>query len=255
MNRGTGVALAACILGAFGSAAAGCGSSHSNPSDAQGMTTKDAGAWETFPPACTVTKLDATFDANGAPAPYPLADFGSANPFSWGPWSDGIFSGSAYTYPSGTVLQDGADGTWHVTGMVGDYAGIGMTFNCQIDVSLYTGVSFTIKGNAGSTSQMLLAVGTAPDDVNKSAAAESHGRCLPAASEYDGTCLAPRASVSVSAAAATLKYKWADFKGGKPSDSVDPKAISRLAWSFDWVPGITPYAVDVTIDDIVFTID
>lgn len=238
-----------------------CGSSNAGPTDGKApdaSTDKNADAG-LYPAACTASMILKTNDLNGVAAPFVLADFtyavGAVDMFGWGDYSPGSFSGYSYTYPTGNITQDISGSSWHISGTVSDYSGIGLGFICQNDASMFTGVSFTIKGNPGSTGQMLLSMGTAANDVNKIDGSSSLGRCVPAATEYDGTCLSPRVTVPVSTAVATIKLKWADFKGGKPRDSVDPKEISSLAWAFDWIAGATPFPVDVTIDDIVFTVD
>ena len=102
-------------------------------------------------------------------------DGGAASTGSWGDFST-IFSGSAYDYPNGTAMyaltSDMSMGNWHMTGMVGDYSGFGLSFNnCnKVDLSAFSGISFTISGTApspiaASANIVTLTVGTAGDDV------------------------------------------------------------------------------------------
>lgn len=186
-----------------------------------------------------------------------IADFATSADMmkvSWGYSSPTDFSGYSYTYPPALVSAMSADG-WHVTGTVADYAGMALGFSCAVDASMFTGISFSVKGNVGETGELVMAVATSPNDVKKDKDAAAWGQCVPVNSEYDGTCLAPRVDVPVTTTLNTIKVKWADLKGGAPQASVSPNSLSSIVWTFDWVAGANPYPVDVTIDDVVFTVD
>ena len=174
---------------------------------------------------------------------------------SWGYSGETVFSGFSFVYPQPGIVSDMAGGAWHLTGTIGDYSGFSLGFSCAVDASMFTGISFTIKGDAGTTGRLIMSVGTSPDDINGVMDAPSWGKCVPKTGPYDGTCQSPRADVSVTGTANTVKIKWADLKGGAPQASVSPDSLSGIVWIWDWVAGATPFATDITIDDIAFTVD
>ena len=224
---------------ALAALASACGSSSSAP-DGGGLS----------PPACTkqiVTKSGAE--------PHLITDFSSSTDgknIAWGFGGDTVFSGFSFTYPA-AIVSDVSTGVWHLTGTVGDYSGFALGFSCAVDASMFTGVSFSIKGDAGATGRLMMEVGTSPDDVNEATGAYSHGTCVPKTDRYDGTCQSPRVAVSVTGTANTVKLKWSDFKDGAPQASVSPDSITGIMWRFDWIGGATPFPVDVTLDDVMFT--
>jgi hypothetical protein len=189
--------------------------------------------------------------------PFIISDFSApeGNKVSWGYSGETTFSGYSFLYPEPAIVSDMSMGAWHLSGTVGDYSGFALGFSCAVDASMFTGISFTIKGDPGATGRLVMSVGTSPDDINGIMGAPSWGTCVPKTSQYDGTCLAPHADVSVTATANTVKIKWADLKGGAPQASVSPNSLSGIVWIWDWVAGATPFATDITIDDVAFTVD
>lgn len=235
-------------LAALAALASACGSSGA-ASDAGSNGDAADGP---FPPACTkqvVTKSGSD--------PYVITDFSSSTngtSVSWGFAGDTVFSGFSFTYPD-AIVSNVSTQEWHLSGTVADYSGFALGFSCAVDASMFTGVSFTIKGDAGATGRLVMEVTTSPDDVNEMMGAGSHGKCIPKGDRYDGTCLSPRVNVPVTGTVNAVKLKWADFKGGAPQDSVSSNSISSLVWRFDWIAGATPFPVDITIDDVAFTTD
>ena len=245
-NRGARAALISWAALAMLSGA--CGSSGA-ASDGGAKGDADAGP---FPPACTKQVVTKT-----GSEPYVITDFSSSTDgknVSWGFSGDTAFSGFSFAYPD-AVVSDVSTGVWHLAGTVGDYSGFALGFSCAVDASMFTGVSFTIKGDAGATGRLIMEVGTSPNDVNEATGPGSHGKCVPKADRYDGTCASPRLDVSVTGTVNAVKLKWSDFKGGAPQASVSPDSITQLVWRFDWIAGATPFPVDITIDDVVFTVD
>jgi hypothetical protein len=238
---------AALILCAAAALTAGaCGSDGGEKAGDAG-TKVDGGL---FPPACTKQVVPKTANI--------INDFSNApdgKKVSWGYGGGDQFSGFSYQYQEPAITTDMTTGAWKVGGMVNTYSGFGFGFSCAVDASMFTGVSFNIKGDVGTSGHLTMTVATSPNDVNMEKDAESFGTCVPKTSMYDGTCQAPMADVSVTETANTVKLKWADFKRGAPQASVSPDSISRMAWAFDWTDGAVPFPVDVTIDDVVFTID
>jgi hypothetical protein len=233
---------------ALASLAGACGSSGS-AGDAGIKGDADGGP---FPPACTKQMVTKT-----GTEPYLITEFGNSTngkDISWGFGGDTAFSGFSFAYPD-AIVSDMSTGEWHLSGTVGDYSGFALGFSCAVDASMFTGISFSIRGDAGATGRLIMEVGTSPDDVNEAAGAASFGQCIPKTGRYDGTCLTPKLDLPVTGTLNTVKLKWSDFKGGAPQPSVSSNSISGLAWRFDWITGATPFPVDVTIDDVMFTVE
>ena len=231
-------------------AASACGSSGGNSNDAGPMG--DGASTGLFPPACTKQVVPKTGDQ-----PYVISDFASSTDgktVSWGFSSDGAFSGYSFSYPD-ALVSDMSTMAWHLSGTVGDYAGFAFGFSCAVDASMFTGISLSVKGDAGATARLIMSVGTSPNDVNEAAGAPSFGKCVPKTNRYDGTCQSPKVDVSVTSTMNVVKYKWSDFKAGAPQASVSADSITGIVWIFDWIAGATPFPVDVTIDDVAFTVD
>jgi len=205
-------------------------------------------------------------DAGAAAAPNPTG-------VSFGDFTNTL-SGSSYVYPNEgayLVSSDVTGNNWHMTGSIGTYSGFGIVFvGCSVvDASAYRGISFTVQGSV-PMGPLTFSVGTAANDVthlwlNTVAmpppmpfpAPVNAGRCIPAASQYDGSCAAPSRSVPVSAERTTVNVLWADLIAGRPAATVDPKEITNMAWAFPPPPGAgtttpTTYPVDLTIDDLQF---
>jgi hypothetical protein len=132
--------------------------------------------------------------------------------------------------------------------MVSDYSGFGLGFNYDnshnVDASAYSGVQFRIKGNVGASGTLTLAVQNGPDS----------GPSFSACETCTGGCSDPKKTFSVTPDGATVSLKWSDFQGGAPRPGVDPKQLIGLIWYFAWTgAGATPYAVDITVDDVKFT--
>jgi hypothetical protein len=229
--------------------AGACGGGSGSATDAGSSDTGAGGASAT---ACTKQLVKKTSQ------PYVINDFSNSSDgktVSWGYSGDGIFSGYSFTYPD-AIVSDMTGGAWHLTGTVNTYSGFALGFSCAVDASMFTGISFSIKGDPGpSTGGLTLSVNTSPDDVNEAMGAATWGKCVPKTSKYDGTCQSPKANVSVIAESATVKVKWADLKGGAPQASVSADSISGIVWIWDWIDGGTPFPTDITVDDVAFTID
>jgi hypothetical protein len=182
------------------------------------------------------------------------------------------FSGGTFQFPDSITSDFSAD-NWHITGMVSNYAAFALFFqDCnEVDASMFKGISFTIKGTIPSPltpNTLSFQVGTAADDISTAwftahvdagaASMPTFARCTPASSnQYDGTCATPSFTVPVTDTATKITIMWADLKGGKPSVSVNPQEITSIIWGIPapagaGSPTITPYALDVTIDDLAF---
>jgi len=186
------------------------------------------------------------------PADPLIADFhntGQTTGISFGDFAGG-FSGYSYQYGAG-LMSDVTMGVWHLAGMVTEYSGFGLGFNFDnghnVDASSYSGVTFTIKGNVGPSNTLTLGVQNGPDSSSTS----TFSSCATCAAG----CGDPNKVFTVVPGGATISLKWSDFTGGQPHPGVDPKQLLGLIWFFGWTgQGSTPYAVDVTIDDVKFTV-
>jgi hypothetical protein len=208
---------------------------------------------------------DAGSDAAVVAAPNPAG-------VSFGDFTNTL-SGSTFVYPNDgayAVHSDVTGSNWHMTGSLGNYSGFGVVFvGCTfLDASMYQGISFTVQGSVPmGTNSLTFSVGTAADEIShvwlnavampSPPAPINAGRCIPAATQYDGTCTAPSHAVPVTAQRTTVRVLWADLAAGRPSASVDPKEITNLAWAFPAPAGAgtanpTTYDVDLTIDDLQF---
>jgi hypothetical protein len=220
------------------------------------------------PPAPPAVVADAAAPADAAPpvaaAPATGATFGDFTT---------TLSGSTFVYPgAGTmypVTSDVSGSNWHLTGTIGDYSGFGISFNnCYlVDASAYQGISFTVQGSVPMGNTVTLNVGTAADDpshvwLNANAnpvtpLVPNAGRCIPAASQYDGTCGSPNFVVPVTAEPTTVNVTWAQLTGGRPAATTNPAEITNISWNFPPPVGAgtatpTTYAADITIDDLRF---
>lgn len=212
-------------------------------------------------------------DFTPPPAADPGVDAGPPMGASFGDFST-TFSGSTFVYPTDgayAVHPDASGNNWHLTGTLGNYSGFGITFNgCfLLDASDYKGIAFTVQGSVPMGNSITFNVGTAADDItavwlNRNAMPPPNptlvpnaGRCVPAMSQYDGSCASPSHAVPVTAQPTTIQVLWADLAGGRPAASVDPKEITNISWNFPPPAGAgtsTPvtYDVDLTIDDLRF---
>jgi len=189
---------------------------------------------------------------------------------------NGAMGGGTFIYPdAGTqtdlmgLTSDVSGGNWHITGLVKDYAGIGLYLTCKTDMSNYSGLSFDIQGTFANNgmgdggapaASLTMSVGDAQTDVDSAHNANppSWGTCVPApGNQYDGTCAAATKAIPLTAAPVTQTVHWTDLTGGKKVGasnlSPDPAQITSIAWVLPWSgDGAARYSVDITIDNIKF---
>jgi hypothetical protein len=222
-----------------------------------------------FTPPAAAAVADAGADAGDAGA----APAAPPTNITFGDFTNTL-SGSSFTYPGDgqyAVRSDVSAGNWHMTGTLGNYSGFGIVFvGCYaVDASAYQGISFTVRGSVPMGSTITLGVGTAADEIshvwlNRNAmplpnppAPTNRGRCIPAATQYDGTCAQPTFAVPVTAETTTINVTWAQLTAGRPAATVDPSEITNISWTFPPPVGAgtanpTTYDVDITIDDLRF---
>jgi hypothetical protein len=281
MARAAGIGAVTMLAVAIG--AAGCGSSSSagtpgtagstgtggTSSAGTAGTTGSAGATGSggasgYIPPCTALVPTAALITNFSASGFGIYD-GMA------------LSGSTFTYPAAVT---GTYGTaWNVTGTIADYSGLGAGFQCGgansttmdpgiANLSAYQGVQFDISGTFTATGTgdggipatgVTFSIGTAPDDVVSQARSGfnandattwSYGTCVPAGSQYDGTCASPSKVITFGTTPTTVMIHWGDLTGGKPK-ALDPTKITNFAWAFPWNgTGSAQYSVNVTISNL-----
>src|SRR4051794_33081208 len=189
---------------------------------------------------------------------------------------NGAMGGGTFIYPDAGMqvdlmglTSDVSGGNWHITGLVKNYAGIGLYLTCKTDMSNYKGLSFDIQGTFAANgmgdggvppTSLTMSVGDAQTDVDSAhnASPPSWGTCVPATgNQYDGTCAAATKAIPLTAAPVTQTVHWTDLTGGKKVGasnlSPDPTQITSIAWVLPWSgDGAAQYTVDITIDNINF---
>ena len=177
--------------------------------------------------------------------------------------------GGEYVYGGLTgapLVSDTSNSNWHITGSVGDYSGFGLYFdNCnRVDASAFKGISFKVSDTAISDGMITFGVDTLDNTItadwinSHGGSSTGPGRCTPPAdptlNQYSqSTCANATASIPVTATPTVQQVLWSDFTGGKPDANIEkPAEIIGIHWSFTWTGAGTPYAVDLTLDDISF---
>lgn len=161
--------------------------------------------------------------------------------------------GGTFAYqPAALTVTDATDAL-NVKGNIMAYDGFGVYFTTCADASAYTGVSFSIKGNAGPTGKLSFRFQTNAnypvDQVNKK------GACVVPAGTADPypLCHAATYDITVTPEGSTVEVKFSDVAGGAPVATVDGKDVIGLEWAFPWMGAAdTAYMADVTVDDIKF---
>lgn len=146
--------------------------------------------------------------------------------------------------PAG-LAEDFTGSDWHVTGVVGTYSAFALNMACITDASMFTGIEFTIRGNAGTPNRLTVVASFSGDEPG-SFVTPGLGMCL-------GTCTAPSTVVNVTGTKTLVQIPWSSFTGGRPIATVNPAQLTGLRWTFAWGgAGSTPYPVDVHVDDLHF---
>ncbi len=271
-----GAALAACASsddsagstpsGGSSSNSAGTGSSAAGASNnTGGSSSSSAGASNNTGGSTSIaggTSSGAGASSGGASATGPFTCAGTmANCNSWttfaqsttNSWGTGMFTGGITTF--GTTLKRDATTTdsIHVTGTVDGYGyGFGLYFSGCSDLSKYTGVSFKIKGTAGTPPSITFQVQSNADYPWEAAPMNKGGCTATDLTNPFGSCIAPSKSVTVPAAETTVSVLWADLGAGMPTATADPTAVLGIQWGFPWATGAN-YMFDVTVSDVTLT--
>jgi len=187
-----------------------------------------------------------------------------------------IFSGGTFVYPERSaaapddaaltlgLASDVTGGDWHVSGLVGAPAGLGVFFDCEsLDASRFDAIAFRIQGEIEGPAELTFFVGSAGNEVSRAWLVEqgnldagpSFGRCTPVAAQFDGSCQAARITLAITNEPEEVVVPFAALAGGSPEPGLNPAEITTLQWS---LPPSTlgadgePYAIDLRIDEIRF---
>ena len=170
--------------------------------------------------------------------------------FTKGSWaSPGNLEGGIYIYPDPLMVKDGE--FLRFKDQVATWTGIGVWFSGCINASKFAGVKFTIYGSVPAERQVwMYAISNRNRDIDDD---NSVGACAPAdPQDAWATCHPPGLVLSVSAEPTTQYLPWSAFKDGMPSENTDGSDLLALQWSFDWNDSLSPYAAELTIDDLEF---
>ena len=181
--------------------------------------------------------------------------------FFGGPYVYPAFNQCAETQPDPRLEQEFADETWHITGTVATYAGAGLWLApCNVDMSAYSGISFTISGNVGPTGSIIFGVGTAGNTAPSTNPANpschpNENRCIPADPAQPWlSCANNVFTVSdIDETPRTVTILWEELIGGMPEATTNPTELRGIGLALDWQFAYTAadaYAVDFTIDDV-----
>ncbi len=166
--------------------------------------------------------------------------------------SPGNLDGGVYVYPD--ALKPTAGEFLRFADQVRDYTGMGVWFSGCIDGSKFRGVRFTIAGNAGASGAVqFYVIANRDKEVD---APNSAGACVPAdPTQIWQSCRPPVVTLPVTGAPTQHSIAWTAFKAGLPTPTTDGSDLLALQWSFDWQDGATPYAAELTVDNLEFFSD
>lgn len=268
-----GITLAAV---AVASPMVGCGGDNSTVAGTGGAVAATGGASNsTGGTSSTNTSTSTSAGGCSAPTTVPenqlMTDFSefadgatATSSLGWGDPSKTL-TGGTFTYkqdkddpPSGVITE----GALHITDALpaNHYAGFGFYFgpNCGSDASAYTGFSFDVKGDL-ATQKVELQVQL--QQVSNYPKSSDKGSCDYVAAGYDDStqwnyCTNPSVKLQDKSkdingeTYTTVKFVWADFLGGSPVATLDPKYLLGLQLQFNC--GDTACPVDVYFDNLTF---
>jgi hypothetical protein len=192
-----------------------------------------------------------TFTCDGKKPDQPLIT--SFNAFMADAWrSPGNLDGGVYVYPE--TLTPSAGDFLRLEADVTTYTGVGVWFSGCIDASRYSGVRFTISGDAGPSGSVRF---FPVINRNRDVAEEfSVGSCVPDnASDPWPSCHPPEVNLPVTSQPTVHSVPWSAFTGGVPTATTDGSDLLTFEWAFRWQPADGPFTGKVTIDDVAFYTD
>ena len=170
-------------------------------------------------------------DTNGAPAaPGSIAD--SISDASSACTTLGSQNTFAVTYSLPT-------NSWHLTGTIGTYSGVGIYLIPCFNGSSFSGVQFTVQGDVGDES----AGGDAGDG------GPTGGLMSLVVAQASNNLV----NTTGTATPQTFTFHWSDLDGGTPISALDtPSQVVRIGWQYIWpcMTNPTPFHTDVTISNI-----
>lgn len=175
-------------------------------------------------------------------------------------WGSGDFRGGVSVF-GGLTRDETRTDVIAVTGEVGGYGvGFNLWFAYCSDLSMFTGVSFKAMGTSNETNQIQFQLQTnssypwQPRPEDKKGACTVEGITDP--NDAWSECLAPSVTIPIADTALT----WAMMMGGDSpagngawNEMTSPKEIIGIQFQFPWEAGLTPYMVNVVIDDVMLT--
>lgn len=177
-----------------------------------------------------------------------ITDFSDWVGNDWG--SAGKLAGGSFDYHGDATTEfeyriDLREENMHVTGVINDYAGFGISLDPCTDATSYSGVQFDIWGTANSA---VFQVQTSEDQNVEYNDPRAVCQVLADGDE----CVAPQSRIgAVPEAQETLQFAWGDFSGGKPVPTLSPDQILGFQFQFECASGgMCP--VDVRIDNLQF---
>src|SRR6185369_16891088 len=155
----------------------------------------------------------------------------------------GAVEGGTYSYqPNALTLDSLSKTALNVKGNVKNYDGVGIYFNTCYDVKTLndTGVSFSIKGNAGPTGMVNFRVqtnaNTAYNDPVNASAKKGLCKATDPANAYPD-CHAAGKDYAVTSTPTVITVNFADLTGGLPTAGVDGSDVVGIEWALAWKEG------------------
>jgi len=165
-----------------------------------------------------------------------ITDFSNlvANPMNAGNYTfiGGVLGGTFTYQPNALTLDTLTNTALKVTGNVHAYDGFGLYFNTCYDASIYTGVSFNIKGYAGPKGKLSFRVQT--NSNTKIDVPNSKGQCVSALADSYNDCHSASFDVTVPAGGGVVTVMFSQLMNGAPVPTVNANNIVGLEWAFDW---------------------
>jgi hypothetical protein len=130
---------------------------------------------------------------------------------------------------------------------------------CVVDLSAYSGFSFTLSGDAGPSGSLRFHVLTASNNAPSTeprtpTCSPNTATCVPDDPESPGaTCRASSVLITDVGASRTVTVSFADLADGLREDAVDPTEVLGLLLELDWADERTAadaYTVDLVVDDV-----
>jgi hypothetical protein len=161
--------------------------------------------------------------------------------------------GSQNTFAATYTL---ATNSFHMTGTIGTYSGIGMYLNPCFDGSSFTGVQFTVQGDVGDEQASDAGDGGTTGGLLQFIVAQASNNMVNTGGTA-GTCVSgcnpAFMNFPVTSTPQTITIRWTDLGGGTPTAMLDtPTQIARIGFQYVWPCEInpTPFHTDVTISEI-----